>query len=59
MPFRHVQNDYQPEQIVEMTEALNLAWPQVLLANGASTPREPFFARTNLELGHAGPPDWR
>jgi len=40
MPFRHVQNDYQPEQIVQMTEALNLAWPQVLLANGASTPTQ-------------------
>ena len=40
MPFRHVQNDYQPEQIVQMTEALNLAWPQVLLANGASTPSQ-------------------
>jgi len=40
MPFRQVQNDYQPEQIVQMTEALNLAWPQVLLANGASTPTQ-------------------
>ena len=40
MPFRHLQNDYQPEQIVQMSEALNLAWPQVLLANGASTPTQ-------------------
>ena len=40
MPFRQVQNDYQPEQIVQMTEALNLAWPQVLFANDSSTPSQ-------------------
>ena len=36
MPFRHVINDYQPEQLAKLTEAFNLVWPEIL-ANSAGT----------------------
>ena len=37
MPFSHVANSYQPEQLVKLTEAFDLVWPKVVLANGAAT----------------------
>jgi len=37
MPFSHVRNSYQPEQLENLTEAFNLVWPQVVLANGTAT----------------------
>lgn len=37
MPFSHVRNSYQPEQLDKLTEAFNLVWPQVVLANGTAT----------------------
>ena len=37
MPFRHVINDYQPEQLAKLTEAFNLVWPAIILANGVGT----------------------
>jgi len=37
MPFSHVRSSYQPEQLDKLTEAFNLVWPQVVLANGAAT----------------------
>ena len=37
MPFSHVGNSYQPEQLDKLTEAFNLVWPQVVLANGTAT----------------------
>jgi SpoU rRNA methylase family enzyme len=37
MPFSHVANSYQPEQLDKLTEAFNLVWPQVVLANGTAT----------------------
>jgi hypothetical protein len=33
MPFSHVRQSYQPEQLANLTEAFNLAWPQIMLAN--------------------------
>ena len=35
MPFSHVANSYQPEQLDKLT--VNLVWPQVVLANGTAT----------------------
>ena len=37
MPFSHVRNSYQPEQLDKLTDAFNLVWPQVVLANGTAT----------------------
>ena len=37
MPFSHVRHSYQPEQLANLTEAFNLAWPQIMLANRAAT----------------------
>ena len=37
MPFSHVANSYQPEQLDKLTDAFNLVWPQVVLANGTAT----------------------
>ena len=37
MPFSHVANSYQPEQLDKLTEAFNLVWPQVVLVNGTAT----------------------
>ena len=37
MPFSHVRNSFQPEQLDKLTEAFNLAWPQIMLANRAAT----------------------
>ena len=37
MPFSHVRDEFQPEELAKLTEAFNLAWPEVLLARGAST----------------------
>ena len=37
MPFSHVRNSYQPEQLNKLTEAFDLAWPQILLAYGTAT----------------------
>ena len=36
MPFRHVAPAFQPEQLANLTEAFNLAWPQIMLANRAA-----------------------
>ena len=32
MPFRHVADSYQPEQLKKLTEAFDLVWPQITLA---------------------------
>jgi hypothetical protein len=40
MPFSHVSLEYQPEQLAHMTAAFDQAWPEVLLARGASTPSQ-------------------
>jgi len=37
MPFSHVKNEYQPEELTKLTEAFNLVWPEIILANGADT----------------------
>ena len=37
MPFSHVRHSYQPEQLANLTEAFNLVWPQIMLANRAAT----------------------
>ena len=37
MPFSHVSNSYQPEQLQKLTEAFDLAWPQIVLSYGAAT----------------------
>ena len=37
MPFSHVRNSYQPEQLNKLTEAFDLAWPQIMLAYGPAT----------------------
>ena len=37
MPFSHVSNSYQPEQLKKLTEAFDLAWPQIMLAHSAAT----------------------
>ena len=37
MPFSHVANSYQPEQLDKLTDAFNLVWPEIMLANGAAT----------------------
>ena len=37
MPFSHVSNSYQPEQLKKLTEAFALAWPQIVLSYGAAT----------------------
>ena len=37
MPFSHVSNSYQPEQLNKLTEAFDLAWPQITLAYGPAT----------------------
>ena len=37
MPFSHVRHSYQPEQLANLTEAFNLAWPQIMPANCAAT----------------------
>ena len=37
MPFSHVSNNYQPEQLKKLTEAFDLAWPQIMLAYGAAS----------------------
>ena len=33
MPFSHVSNSYQPEQLKKLTEAFDLAWPQIMLSH--------------------------
>ena len=40
MPFRHVKDSYQPEQLNKLTEAFDLVWPQIMPANGAATELE-------------------
>jgi len=37
MPFSHVSNSYQPDQLNKLTEAFDLAWPQIVLAYGPAT----------------------
>jgi hypothetical protein len=37
MPFSHVINEYHPEQLAQLTEAFNLAWPLILIASGPFT----------------------
>ena len=48
MPFSHVANSYQPEQLDKLTEAFNLVWPQVVLANGTATDIELELIRHRL-----------
>ena len=43
MPFSHVANSYQPEQLVKLAKALDLVWPRVMRANGTAT---------DIELGY-------
>jgi hypothetical protein len=40
VPFSHVASDYNADQLAKLTDAFNKAWPQVLLAKGASTPAQ-------------------
>jgi len=47
MPFSHVANSYQPEQLDKLTEAFNLVWPHVL-ANGTATDIELELIRRRL-----------
>jgi len=47
MPFSHVANSYQPEQLDKLTEAFNLVWPHVL-ANGTATDIELELMRRRL-----------
>ena len=37
MPFSHVSNSYQPEQLKKLTEAFDLDWPQITLAQSTAT----------------------
>ena len=37
MPFSHVANSYQPDQLVKLANAFDLVWPEIMLANGAAT----------------------
>ena len=37
MPFSHVSNSYQPEQLNKLTEAFDLAWSQIMGAYGPAT----------------------
>ena len=37
MPFSHVSNSYQPEQLHKLTKAFDLAWPQIVLTYGPAT----------------------
>ena len=37
MPFSHVANSYQPEQLVKLAKAFDLVWPKIMLANCAAT----------------------
>jgi hypothetical protein len=48
MPFSHVRDQYQPEQIAQLTEAFERAWPQVALVNGAGIPVELELLRQRL-----------
>jgi hypothetical protein len=40
VPFSHVASDYNADQLAKLADAFNKAWPQVLLAKGASTPAQ-------------------
>jgi len=48
MPFSHVSNSYQPEQLKKLTEAFNLVWPQIMLDYGAATDIQLEALRTRL-----------
>jgi hypothetical protein len=37
MPFRHVKDSYQPEQLNKLTAAFDLVWPRIMPANAAAT----------------------
>ena len=37
MPFSHVSNSYQPEQLKKLTEAFDLALRQIMLAHSTAT----------------------
>ncbi len=37
MPFTQFKASYQPDQLANLTEAFNLAWPQIMLAHRAAT----------------------
>ena len=37
MPFSHVSDSYQPEQLKKLTEAFDLAWPQITHAQSTAT----------------------
>ena len=37
MPFSHVSNSYQPEQLKKLTEAFDLAWPEIMRSYGTAT----------------------
>ena len=37
MPFSHVANSYQPEQLVKLAKAFDLVWPKIMFANCAAT----------------------
>jgi len=37
MPFSHIRSSYQPEQLANLSEAFNLVWPEIMLANGTAT----------------------
>jgi hypothetical protein len=48
MPFSHVSDSYQPEQLKKLTEAFNLVWPQIMLDYGAATDIQLEALRTRL-----------
>ena len=50
MPFSHVRDEFQPEELAKLTDAFNLAWPEVLLARGAGT--RPQLAWLKQTLAH-------
>ena len=37
MPFSHVSNSYQPEQLKKLTEAFDLAWTEIMRSYGTAT----------------------
>jgi len=48
MPFSAVKDEFQPEELAKLTDAFHLAWPEVLIARGASTPAQLGWLRQTL-----------
>ena len=46
MPFSHVRDEFQPEELAKLTEAFNLAWPEGWRGGASTQPQLGWLKQT-------------